>query len=150
MKLRHVLLILLLPAICTTVIHAEDEDWYLVEFSANRPACSPADEAQGKRCWETDSRTSLFEVRDGEVLSMASSTELPPAWVALQQLWLYVPAAESEGFTLSLDRTPGGVRLQLREGSVSYLQTLPLDTWVRLDRVNARQLWARVRVSADG
>lgn len=149
---------------------AEDDAWYLVEFAASRPVCdrsAPASEADtGERagqaepapasapstsgCWSTGPRISAFEVRNAEVIEMPASGDIPPAWVAFRHLWLYAPGADSGGFRMSINRTPSGVRLQLQEGSVYYLETLPLDTWVRLDPVNARQLWARVRESTGG
>ena len=67
---------------------AATEDWYLVEFAANRPVCGNTSEPSNANCWETDSRFSRFEMRDGETLTMPTSTTTLPAWVALRQIWV--------------------------------------------------------------
>ena len=133
------LLLLLAPTV------ASAEAWYLVEFAANKPLC----ETSTTNCWETDSRRSGFEMRDGETLTMPTAADLPPAWVAMREIWVYAPSIAEPAFELTLDRTPSGVRLQMNDGHLRYLQTLPLDEWVRVDGGKSRRLWARVS-SVDG
>lgn len=140
--MRTVIALLLMGA--TMVYASSADDWLLVEFSKTPPTCDQVD--ANDRCWGTQSEIASFEMRAGETLTLPSSGVLPPAWVRLRHLWVYAPDAAGEGaFTITLDRTPLGARLAVADGDHSYLQSLALNQWVKLeDRGRSQQLWTRV------
>ena len=146
---RLLLSVILLPAVSVAA-----EDWLLVEFTRNLPPCENVE--PDDRCWGTDAEIASFEIRAGETLVRPHSGLLPPVWVALQQFW--VPAAgigTDTEFTITVERTPMGARIQLNDGEVSYLQSLPLNQWARLspadkqNRNGNERVWARVIAEPD-
>lgn len=118
----------------------EPERWYLLELSAAKPPCEDAGNA---RCYGTQPEITEFEIRSGERLEIPERGSLPPSWVRMRDLWVYAPAVDDNGFVLALDRTPSGVRIILRDAGVSFVQSLGLDRWTRLDGNDGRTLWAR-------
>lgn len=150
MKLQRAYWLLL---ICLLSPAALADDWLLLEFIRNQPPCQNAE--PGDRCWATLSDSASFEVRSGETLSLPRSGLPPPAWVQLRKLWVYAEDAvqTQPHFLITVDRTPGGARLQMSDGTDSYLQSLALNEWTQLIETTpagtsvSRQIWARV--SAD-
>jgi hypothetical protein len=124
-------------------------DWLLVEFSRSAPACE--DVADNDRCWATRSDVASFEMRDGETLELPSDGILPPAWVRMRRLWVNTAdfTAADQSFRITLDRTPIGARLQVIDGERSFLTSLPLNEWVRMDDRNQGEvIWTRVSGAA--
>jgi len=140
--MRTAIALLLISA--TAVYAASADDWLLVEFSKSPPACEQVD--ANDRCWGTQAEIASFEMRAGETLTLPASGVLPPAWVRLRRLWVDASASIGDStFTITLDRTPLGARLQVSDGDHSYLQSMALNQWVQLtDRGRNQTLWTRV------
>ena len=140
-------LTLCLLAFCSSFVSAGTEAerrWFLLEFADARPPCM--DVAEGTRCIGTRPRTTVFEMLDGERLDMPTSTPLPPAWAAFDDMWVYGPAigAHYGRRSIELAETPMGARLIINEGDRHYLQSVPLSRWVALESKNQPKLWVRV------
>ena len=125
----------------------EEQRWFLLEFADAKPPCM--DVAEGARCIGTRPRTTVFEMLDGERLDMPTSTPLPPAWAAFDDMWVYAPAVSGSygNFgrrSIELAATPLGARLIINEGDRHYLQSVPLSRWVVLESKNQPKLWVRV------
>ena len=121
-----------------------DEHWFLLEFADSKPPC--LDITEGSRCIGTAPKTSVFEMRDGERLEMPTGTPVPPAWVALDRLWVYAPAVTAAygRRAIELAATPMGARLVIEDGEYHYLQSIPLSRWTALETRNQPKLWVRV------
>ncbi len=124
-----------------SVVSAEGH-WYLVEFAASKPPCESAEDT---RCRGTRPEVTAFEIRDGEEILLPDSGGVPASWLRLRRLWVHAPSVADSDFYLTLDRTPIGARIQLRDGATTLLDSLPLGQWQRLEASNGRQLWGRVR-----
>ncbi len=118
--------------------------WFMLEFAESKPPC--ADVPPGARCVGTRPRIRTFEMRDGERIEAAGGTDLPPAWAALDQMWVWVPAAAGgyQRRVIELAATPSGARLLIEDGDRQYLQSVPLDRWTALDGEGQPELWVRV------
>jgi len=140
-------------AVCllATVAHAAErnEDWFLVEFSSGRPACTEAVDSE-TRCWGTRSDIARFEMRADERLELPGSGHIPPAWTTFNGIWVYGSGAASTTMrrSISLTPTPLGVRLIISDEGTDYLQSIPLNEWMELDHRTGRKLWARVSTTA--
>ena len=123
---------------------AAAESWFLLEFADSKPPCLNAEE--DSRCIGTRPKTTVFEMRDGERIEMPSGTELPPAWAAFAEIWVYAPAvaAAYERRSIELTKTPMGARLVIQDGEYEYLQSIPLSRWTALEARNQPKLWVRV------
>jgi hypothetical protein len=123
---------------------AAAEPWFLLEFADSRPPC--VDAPANSRCIGTVPKTTVFEMRDGERIEMPSTSTLPPAWAAFDQMWVYAPAvAGAYGRrTIELTATPMGARLIIQDGEYEYLQSIPLSRWIALEARNQPKLWVRV------
>ena len=121
-----------------------EEQWFLLEFADSKPPCM--DVPEGGRCIGTEPRTTGFEMRDGERIEMPTKTPLPPAWAALDRMWVYAPAvAAAHGRrAIELAATPMGARLAIEDGEYQYLQSVPLSRWTVLETRNQPKLWVRV------
>lgn len=125
--------------------YAAGDEWLLLEITRRTPTCENVE--PGDRCWGTQPEVASFEMRAGETLTLPTGDVVPPAWVRLRHLWVYASDSvnASSNFTITLDRTPLGARLQISDGTNSYLQSLPLNQWVELtDQSSNRPLWTRV------
>ena len=120
------------------------ERWFLLEFAGSKPACT--DVPEGSRCIGTSPKKSVFEIRDGERIDMPTGRPLPPAWVALNQMWFYAPAVSTAHGRREIEivATPTGARLMINDGEHHYLQSVPLSRWTALETRNQPKLWVRV------
>ena len=123
---------------------AASDSWFLLEFANSKPPC--LDVPENSRCIGTAPKTTVFEMRDGERIEMPSTSTLPPAWAAFDQMWVYAPAvAGAYGRrTIELTATPMGARLIIQDGEYEYLQSIPLSRWIALEARNQPKLWVRV------
>jgi len=138
-------LLLCLSLLVCQLGYAAGDEWLLLEITRRTPACQDLD--PGDRCWGTEPQVASFEMRAGETLTLPTGEVVPPAWVRLRHLWVHTSDAvnASSTFTITVDRTPIGARVQISDGTNSYLQSLPLNQWTELtDQTSKQTLWTRV------